>query len=287
MKIIDILSSKHPVFSFEFFPPKSDEAMIQLFKTLQDVKKLNPGYISVTYGAGGATRDRTIEIVKLAKHQINLESMAHVTCIGHSKPEIASILDELKTSKIDNVIALRGDPPKGEKSFTPHPDGFAHANELTAFIRSSYPFCIAVAGYPEGHIESRDRETDWNYLRQKVRAGADFIITQLFFDNNDFYTFEKRMREKGVTVPIIPGIMPITNYHQIVRFTQTCGAKIPKQLRKDLETIQDNQEAVEQLGVKYATQQCKELITHGVPGIHFYTLNRSESTRKIVQELRS
>jgi methylenetetrahydrofolate reductase (NADPH) len=287
MKIVDILSSRHLVFSFEFFPPKSDEDMIQLFKTLQDVKKLNPGYISVTYGAGGGTRDRTIEIVKRAKHEINLESMAHLTCIGHSKQEILSILDELKTSKIDNVIALRGDPPKGETSFIPHPSGFAHANELTAFIRASYSFCIAVAGYPEGHIESPDKETDWNYLREKVKAGADFIITQLFFDNNDFYAFEKRMREKGVTVPIIPGIMPITSYRQIVRFTQTCGAKIPQKLRKDLETIQDNQEAVEQYGIKHATQQCKELITHGIPGIHFYTLNRSESTRKIVQELRN
>lgn len=260
--------------------------MIQLFETLKEVKKLNPGYISVTYGAGGGTRDKTIEIVKRAKREIGLESMAHLTCVGHSKQEIESILDELEDAEIENVIALRGDPPKGETSFTPHSEGFRYASELTAFIRASYSFCIAVAGYPEGHIESPDKETDWNYLRQKVMAGADFIITQLFFDNRDFFAFETRMREKGVTVPIIPGIMPITNYSQIVRFTQTCGAKIPERVARDLETIQNDQEAVQEYGIAHATRQCKELIAHGVPGIHFYTLNKSNSTQRIIENLR-
>jgi methylenetetrahydrofolate reductase (NADPH) len=287
MKITDLLSkSSQPIFSFEFFPPKTEEEMIQLFATIKEVKKLNPGYVSVTYGAGGATRDRTIEIVKHAKKEIGLESMAHLTCVGHSKSEIKNILDELENSGIENVLALRGDPPQGETHFAPHPDGFKYASELTAFIRASYPLCIAVAGYPEGHIESQDKETDWDWLRQKIMAGANFIITQLFFDNRDFFAFEKRIREKGVTVPIIPGIMPITNYGQIVRFTQTCGAKIPEKVARDLEEIQDDLEAVQRYGVEYATRQCGELIAHGVPGIHFYTLNKSKSTRKIVENLR-
>ncbi|HKM51285.1 MAG TPA: methylenetetrahydrofolate reductase [NAD(P)H] [Candidatus Bathyarchaeia archaeon] len=287
MKITNILRSNQPVFSFEFFPPKSEEGVIQLFETLKDVKKLKPGYISVTYGAGGTTRDRSIEIVKRAKNEIGLESMAHLTCVDHSKQEIRKILDELTNAGIDNVIALRGDPPKGQTSFIPHQDGFRHASELVALIHASYPLCTAVAGYPEGHIESPNKETDWDYLREKVSAGAGFIITQLFFDNKDFYIFERRMREKGVTVPIIPGIMPITNYDQVVRFTQTCGAKIPETVESDLRTIQHDHAAVELYGIKHATQQCNELIAHGVLGIHFYTLNKSHSTRKIVENLRS
>ena len=274
------------MFSFEFFPPKTEEAMLQLFETLKEIRKLRPGYVSVTYGAGGGTRDRTIEIVKRAKSELGLESMAHLTCVGHSKEEIKRILDELETGGIDNVIALRGDPPKGESSFIPHPDGFKYASELTAFIRSTYSFCIAVAGYPEGHIESPDRESDWNNLRAKVMAGADLIITQLFFDNRDFFKFERRMREMGVRVPIIPGIMPITNYRQLVRFTQTCGAKIPEKLARDLEPIRDNPDLIRRYGVDFATGQCEELIGHGVPGIHFYTLNSSDSSRKIVENLR-
>jgi len=260
--------------------------MVQLFETLREVKELRPGYVSVTYGAGGGTRDRTIEIVKRAKKEMGLVSMAHLTCVGHSRVEIKGILDELENSGIENVIALRGDPPKGEVSFALHPGGFRHADELTAFIRSSSSLCIAVAGYPEGHIESPDKETDWNYLRGKVKAGADFIITQLFFDNRDFFAFERRMREKGVTVPIIPGIMPITNYGQIVRFTQTCGARIPEEVTNKLEGLKSDPELVRRYGVEYATRQCRELILHGVPGIHFYTLNRSDSSRRIVENLR-
>ncbi len=286
MRIAEMLSSGRPIFSLEFFPPKTEEAMIQLFETLRDVKRLNPGYISVTYGAGGGTRDKTIDIVKRAKREIGLESMAHLTCVGHSKQEIKKILDELVISGIENVVALRGDPPIGETKFTPNPDGFRYANELTAFIRASYPLCIAVAGYPEGHIESPDRETDWGYLRQKVMAGADFVITQLFFDNRHFFDFERKMHEKGVTVPIIPGIMPITNYSQIVRFTRICGATIPEKLVRDLEPIQSNLEAVQQYGVDHATRQCKDLIAHGVPGIHFYTLNKSSATREIIKRLK-
>ncbi len=286
MKIIDIIRSKRPIFSFEFFPPKTEEAMIQLFETLSRVKRLNPGYISVTYGAGGGTRDKTIEIVERAKNEIGLESVAHLTCVGHSRQEIKNILDELTRSGIENVVALRGDPPTGETRFIPHPDGFKHANELTAFIRASYPLCVAVAGYPEGHVESADKETDWNFLHEKVKAGADVIITQLFFDNHDFFAFEKRMHEKGITVPIIPGIMPITNYNQIMRFTRICGAKMPAKLLSDLDVVQNDVEAVQRLGVEYATVQCRELIAHGVPGIHFYTLNKSNASQEIIKNLR-
>lgn len=286
MKITDILRENRTVFSLEFFPPKTEEGMTQLFETLREVKRLNPGFISVTYAPSGETRYKTIDIVRRAKSEIDLESMAHLTCVGHSKREIKVILDELKDAGIENVIALRGDPPGGETTFVPHSEGFKYASELTAFIRSSYSFCIAVAGYPEGHIESPDKETDWNYLLQKVKTGADLVITQLFFDNRDFFTFEKRMREKGVTIPIIPGIMPITNFNQIVRFTQVCGAKIPEAAKRELEVIQNDSDAVQEYGIAYATQQCRELIAHGVPGIHFYTLNKSKSSQKIIQNLR-
>jgi methylenetetrahydrofolate reductase (NADPH) len=287
MKITEILRARRLTMSFEFFPPKTEEEMAQLFETMREVKKLDPGYISVTYAPGGGTREKTIEIVRRAKSEIGLESMAHLTCVGHSREELKTILDELKMSGIENVIALRGDPLKGQTRFTPHPDGFSYASELTAFIRACYPFCIAVAGYPEGHIESPDKETDWNNLLRKVMAGADLIITQLFFDNRDFFAFESAMRKRGVSVPIIPGIMPITNYNQIMRFTQICGAKIPEKVASDLDEVRNDQYSVQEYGVAYATQQCKQLIAHRVPGIHFYTLNKSKATRKIIENLRT
>ena len=286
MRITEILKRGDPVFSLEFFPPKTQEEMTQLYVTLGDLKSLHPGYISVTYGAGGGTRDKTIEIVTKAKHEIGLESMAHLTCVANSKQQIKDILDELVRSGIENVAALRGDPPRGAVRFIPPPEGFQYASELTAFIRESYPLCIAVAGYPEGHIESPDKETDWAYLAEKVKAGADFIITQLFFDNRNFFSFEKRMREKAVFVPIIPGIMPITNYQQIVRFTKICGASIPEQLVRDLEAIQHDPDAVHAYGIEYAVRQCRELMDHGVPGLHFYTLNRSRATYEIIRRLK-
>jgi methylenetetrahydrofolate reductase (NADPH) len=286
VRIIEILKSHKPMFSLEFFPPKTEQGMSELFETLKETKKLQPGFISVTYGAGGKTRDKTIGIVKRAKREIGLESTAHLTCVGHSKQEIKALLDEISMSGIENVVALRGDPPEGEPRFVPNPYGFRYASELTAFIHSSYSLCIAVAGYPEGHIESPDKETDWDHLQEKVKAGADLIITQLFFDNRHFFTFERRMRERGVKVPIIPGIMPITNYNQILRFTRLCGATIPDRLVKDLESIQDNPDAVYQYGVKHSIQQCKELLDHGVAGIHFYTLNKSKATGEIIRSLR-
>lgn len=285
MKIIDLLKNKKLCFSCEFFPPKTEEGIPQLYDTIRETKKLNPGYISVTYGAGGGTKDKTLEIVRKAKNEIGIETMAHLTCVGHSKSEIRAILIQLKNFGIENIIALRGDPPKGEAEFRPHPDGFKYACELASFIRASFDFCIAVAGYPEGHPECPDQETDWDYLSGKVAAGGDFIVTQLFFNNQDFFHFEKRMKEKGVQAPIVPGIMPITNFHQIVRFTQSCGAHMPEKLLKELEPLQNDPDAVQRYGIQYATRQCEELIARGVPGIHFYTLNKSRAVQTIISNL--
>lgn len=285
MKIIDIIKRNSFIFSYEFFPPKTEEGMVNLFHTIGELKRLNPGYISVTYGAGGGTRDKTVDIVARVKDELGIESMAHLTCVGHSKNEIREILNQMRDRGIENIIALRGDPPKTESCFRAQREGFRYANELTELIKSSYNFCIAVAGYPEGHVESPDKETDWNFLEKKVSSGADFIITQLFFNNSDFFFFEKKMREKGIDIPIIPGIMPITNFDQIVKFTQMCGAKIPEKVFEDLHSIKENSEAIQNYGIDYATQQCEELIAHGVPGIHFYTLNKSNATREIVKNL--
>jgi methylenetetrahydrofolate reductase (NADPH) len=279
------MKADRPIFSLEFFPPKSPEETADLYATLEEIRALNPGYITVTYGAGGGTRDKTLEIVERAKHEIGLESAAHLTCIGHSKSEIKEILDNLARFRVENVVALRGDPPNGDSHFIPHPAGFRHASELTAFIRDNYPFCIAVAGYPEGHTEASDKETDWTHLEEKVRAGADLVITQLFFENSYFYEFEERMRQKGTTVPIVPGIMPITNFHQLLKLTRFCGASLPEKVVNDLEAIKTDHEAVQKYGIAYATEQCKDLLAHGVPAIHFYTLNKSRATREIIRNL--
>jgi methylenetetrahydrofolate reductase (NADPH) len=285
MRITEILSHRRPAFSLEFFPPKSDEETVQLFQTLRTLKHLDPAFVSVTYGAGGGTRDRTLQIVRRVKSEIGLESAAHLTCVGHSRTGIKAILDDLVHSGIENVVALRGDPPKGEIQFRPHPEGFRYASELTAFIRKTYSFCIAAAGYPEGHIESPNKETDWTHLEEKVKAGADLIISQLFFDNRYFLDFVEHMRDRGVSIPIVPGIMPITNFQQIVRFTQMCGASIPEKVTADLQAIQHDPESVQRYGIEYAREQCKDLLAHGVPGIHFYTLNKSKATQEIIRSL--
>lgn len=287
MRITDILKRQRPAFSFEFFPPKSDDETAQLYQTLRELKRLDPAFVTVTYGSGGGTRDKTLQLVEKAKSEIGLESAAHITCVGQSKAEIKDILDDLINSGIENVVALRGDPPKGETRFTPHPDGFRYASELTAFIRKSYPLCIAVGGYPEGHTESPNKETDWAHLEEKVNAGADLIITQLFFENRHFFDFERHMRQRGVSLPIIPGIMPITSFHQILRFTKMCGASIPDNVAGDLEVIQYAPESVESYGIEFATKQCRDLLDHGVPGIHFYTLNKSRATREIITRLKA
>jgi methylenetetrahydrofolate reductase (NADH) len=287
MKIIDIFKQGTPTFSFEFFPPKTDEGFDKLYQAIENLKSWNPGYVSVTYGAGGSTRTKTLDLVGRIKHQIGLESMAHLTCVGHTADAIGSILDRLRDDGIENVLALRGDPPTGEESFVKTIDGFGFGNELVSFIREKYSFCLGVAGYPEGHVESSDLKSDLEHLKRKVDAGADFIVTQLFFDNRHFFDFCDRARACGIQVPIIPGIMPIINAKQTQRFTKMCGASIPKALMERLERNQEDASAVRRIGVEHATTQCDELIKHGVPGIHFYTLNQSTATLAILENLKS
>ena len=278
MKIIEVLKQDKPAFSFEFFPPKDNDGFDKLFETINNLKSWNPAFVSVTYGAGGSTRSKTIDLVGRIKKQIGLESMAHLTCVGHSSDEILNALRDIKKQNVDNVLALRGDPPSGEKSFKKPENGFGYASELVQFVSENFSFCIGVAGYPEGHPESSNREEDLLHLKRKVLAGASFIVTQLFFDNKYYIDFVANLRKIGVDVPVIPGIMPIINLKQIKRFIKMCGATIPADLMLRLEAGQDDPESVYQIGIDHATNQCEELLMAGVPGIHFYTLNRSRAT---------
>lgn len=288
MKIRNRLNPSSPCFSFEFFPPKTPEGEEQLLRTIEELAPLEPGFVSVTYGAGGSTRDRTLELVTMIKERSGIEAMAHLTCVGHTRDELKQVLDRLHASKIGNVLALRGDPPKGTKIFQAVPGGFRYATELVQFIREGdYPFCVGGACYPEGHPENPSREMDLKNLKAKVDAGLDFVISQLFFDNAFYFDFVERARRLGINVPIVPGIMPISNYEQMNRFIRICGATVPMRLALQLEKVKDNPEAVMQLGIAHATVQCMELLSRGVPGIHFYTLNRSPATRMIVSALRA
>jgi methylenetetrahydrofolate reductase (NADPH) len=294
VKITDLLryarERGEPVFSFEFFPPKTAEGERALFHTVEALRPLGPAYVSVTYGAGGSTRLKTVELVKRLKRETEIEAMAHVTCVGSSRDEIAAVLDEVADAGIQNVLALRGDPPRGQASFTPHPDGFRWASELVAFVRSRperWSFCLGAAAYPEGHVETRDLTVDLANLKAKVDAGVDFLVTQLFFENARYFGFVERARAAGVTVPIIPGIMPFTNVEQVERFTAMCGASIPPPLRAAMEVRREDPDGAAELGVAYASLQCADLLRRGAPGIHFYTLNRSPSTRAIVAALRA
>lgn len=287
MRISDILRTDRRAVSFEFFPPKDDAGFASLFATIEALKGLDPSYVSVTYGAGGSTRRKTVELVKRIKHEIGIESMAHLTCVGANRDEIGSVLDDLAAAGLDNVLPLRGDPPKGASEFVPTPGGFRYANELVAFIRERHSFCLGGACYPEKHPEAPSAEADLDNLKRKVDAGVDFLITQLFFDNDDYLRFRERAVAAGVRVPILAGIMPILNVKQIKRFTRMCGASLPNALRKKIEAVEDDAEAVRQVGIYHATRQCEDLLRDGVPGIHFYTLNRSTATRAIYQSIKS
>jgi methylenetetrahydrofolate reductase (NADPH) len=286
MKISDLLG-KSVTFSFEFFPPKDEEGVSRLFQTIAELEPYAPAYVSVTYGAGGSTRRLTIELVRRIKREVGIEAMAHLTCVGATQNELIAVLDELVQGNVENVIALRGDPPKGEKTFVRHEGGFAHGAELVGLIRGRYDLCIAAACYPEMHTEAVDAEADLAHLKTKVDAGADFLITQLFFDNADYFRFVERARRVGISVPIVAGIMPITNFAQIKRFTALCGARIPATLLARLEGAGDDADAVRAIGVEHATAQCRDLVAQGAPGIHFYTLNRSRATRDILDRLRA
>lgn len=288
MKISDLLSSNRRLYSFEFFPPKTDAGEAALEKAISELEDLQPAYISVTYGAGGSTRDRTIDLVSRIQKK-GITAMAHLTCVGANKEEIAAVLERLAAAGIDNIIALRGDPPAGSEQFKAHEGGFSYASELAAFIRKSHAgrFCVAGAGYPEGHVECRDLDLDIINLKKKVNAGVDFIVSQLFFDNRYYYEFVERARNAGIKVPIVPGIMPILNVGQIERFTKMCGASIPAGLHRELDRHRNDPVAAQQLGTAYATAQCVDLLKRGAPGIHFYTLNQSTATRMILTALRA
>lgn len=293
MRIRDLLSTGRPAFSFEFFPPKTDEGLESLRNSVRALRDLDPTYVSVTYGAGGSTRDRTIELVAEIQRHYGLTAMAHLTCVGASQEEIGHVLERLKLGGVKNVLALRGDPPKGETSFKAAEGGFEYASELTAYIKQRGDFCIGGACYPEGHVEclstsgGRDLDRDLANLARKTEMGAEFLITQLFFDNDAYFNFVARARKAGIGVPIIPGIMPITNVEQIKRFTDMCGTSLPATLIREMERFHDDKNAVLSQGVAYATAQCFDLLQRGAPGIHFYTLNKSRATRTILTALRT
>src|SRR5215468_10555054 len=287
MRIGDLFKRREPVFSFEFFPPKSEAGEQALLRTIARLRDLNPSFVSVTYGAGGSTREKTIDIVTRVKNEHGIEAMAHLTCVGHDRDEIAAILDRLDACGIENVLPLRGDPPQGETAFVRPANGFGYASELVRFIRErGYRFCLAGAGYPEGHQECRDLRLDIEHLRRKVAAGVDFVITQLFYDNADYFAFVQRARQASIGVPLVPGIMPITNVAQIERIARLCGARIPETLSERLHEAIGDDGKVQAIGIEYAARQCRELLAGGAPGIHFYTLNQSPATAAILAELR-
>jgi methylenetetrahydrofolate reductase (NADPH) len=289
MQIKDLLAQGRPTFSFEFFPPKTEEAARQLEQTIADLRQLKPTFVSVTYGAGGSTRERTIEIVTRVKRETGIEAMAHLTCVGSTEDDLGGVLSRICDSGLENVLALRGDPPKGQAEFKAIEGGFRYAGELVRFIRGRHnsALCVGGACYPEKHPECGNPAVDLMNLKKKVDEGLDFIITQLFFNNRHYFEFVERARKIGITVPIIAGIMPITNASQVERFMVACGATIPFELAEELDRRRDNPQAVMELGIAHATAQCIELLEHGAPGIHFYTLNRSTATREIYAALHS
>jgi len=254
-------------------------------RTVHRLKALQPGFVSITYGAMGSTRDQTLDLVRRMKHEVGLEAMSHLSCVGASQRTITSILETLRAYDIDNVLALGGDPPREQPDFVQPPDGFKYANELVAHIKRLGHFCIGGACYPEGHSAAPSKEVDLFYCQQKVAAGVDFLVTQLFFDNQDYFDFVARARAIGIDVPIVPGIMPITNFTQIKRFARLCGAKIPPRLEHELGPIEDDLTQVEAYGIAFATRQCEELLAAGAPGLHFYTLNKSEAVTRILANL--
>jgi methylenetetrahydrofolate reductase (NADPH) len=284
MRISEALARQRPFFSFEFFPPRDDEGSRQLFTAIEALAPLRPAFVSITYGAGGSTRARTVALAKEIQRQIGVTVVAHVTCVGADRAELRALFDELARAGIENILALRGDPPRGTK-FEAAEGGFAHADELIAMLRRNYNFCIGAACYPEKHPEAATFESDLAALKSKAEAGADFLVSQLFFDNAKYFEFEHMARTAGITLPILPGLMPITNFGQIERFVAMCGATIPPKLRVEMESRKQDVKAVEDLGVAYASVQALELLQSGLPGLHFYTLNRSPATRAIVSSL--
>jgi methylenetetrahydrofolate reductase (NADPH) len=286
-RIDQILEETHPCFSFEFFPPKTEEGEENLRAALEELKNDRPSFVSVTYGAGGTTRDRTIGIVKWIKQELGIEAMAHFTCVGATVEELRSTLDGIRAAGIDNVLALRGDPPQGQEEWTKTEGGLEYSTQLIDLIRGGYELAVGAACFPEVHPQAESPESDIRFLKEKVDAGATFLITQLFFDNDFYFDLVEKARDAGITVPIIPGIMPVTNYAQVKRMSEMCGASFPEKYESELESRKDDPDATADLGVAYATLQCADLLARGAPGIHFYTLNRSPATRAILAALRA
>ena len=280
-----------PHISFEVFPPKTDAAMDSLRRVLPELIELKPSYMTVTYGALGSTRERTLEIAALLKREYGMETACHLTCVGSSRADLDRILDDIRQAGIENIVALRGDPPRGETTFVPPPDGYSHANELVAHIRRRHGdgrtgFGLAVAGYPGKHIESPSIDHDLKHFKNKVDAGADVVITQLFYDNADFFAFAAAARKMGVTRPIIPGLLPVLSAKQVRRITSLCGSKIPPALHAELEAADEDDGHAEEVGIRQCIAQATELLRRGVPGIHFYVLNKSSHMHRIMEALR-
>lgn len=287
MRIDEILAARRPTFSVEFSPPKTEEATARLFETARELKLLEPDFVSVTYGAGGSTRDGTVEITKALKDEVGLETMAHLSCVGETTEGLAATLDRIEAAGVENVFALRGDPPRGDDEFVQPEGGLGSAAELVAFIEAGWDFSVGGACFPEVHPEAPDLETDLNYLKTKVDAGAAFLITQLYFDNQVYFDFVRAARERGIEVPIIAGVIPVASFAQTKRICELCDATIPPPLEAAFEAAGGDPEREFELGIAYASQQCAELLIAGCPGIHFYALNRAPATRAILGALRA
>jgi len=287
MRIDGILAERRPVFSFEFFPPKTSEGLANLRETLAVLSNDAPDFVSVTYGALGSTRDTTIDIVKWIKQDLGIEAMAHFTCVGATVDELRATLDEIEAAGVENVLALRGDPPAGQDEWVQTEGGLLYSTELIALLAADYGFAVGAAAFPEVHPQAESADSDIRFLKAKQDAGASFLITQLFYDNEFYFDFVARAREAGVTAPIIPGVMPVTNLRNIRRITELCKSEIPEPFERQLEAREDDPQALQDLGVAYATLQCVDLLARGAPGIHFYTLNRSPATRAILAALRA
>ncbi|MEN9401918.1 MAG: 5,10-methylenetetrahydrofolate reductase [Verrucomicrobiota bacterium] len=278
LPISALLAKRVPLRSIEFFPPKDDAGVEALRATATVLKRISPDFVSVTYGAGGSTRERTAQVSRLLRQEIGFTVMPHLTCVGHTRDELNGVADQLHTGGYRNIMALRGDPPKGQTEFVPYHDGLRYGSDLVALLKARHPdFCLGVGGYPEKHPEASSPDVDLANLKRKVDAGADFITTQLFFDNDVYYRFVDRCRAAGITIPIIPGIMPVLSLKQITRFTEMCGATLPARLIKRLEAAGDHPEVVEALGIEWALTQIRALLDHGAPGYHLYIMNRAKS----------
>ena len=287
-RIKDVFDDQERTYSFELFPPKTDKGYENLLKTIAQLCELSPDYISCTYGAGGGNREKTFDVVQHIEEQHRVIGMAHLTCVLNTKDDIKTIVEDIKSRGIRNILALRGDPPQDQPDWQPTDDNYKYSSELAAFIRAKFGdyFGIAVAGFPEGHILCPDRERDAEFLKLKIEAGADFVITQLFFDNKDYFEYIDRLRRSGVNVRVIPGILPITDYGALQRFCSLCGATVTDEVKKIFEPIQDDKEATVRAGVEFAIRQCKELLDGGAPGIHFYCLNKLHPTDEILKAVR-